>query len=377
MRDDTKFLRSLILLGCCAAACSGGADDGSTTRPGGGSGVTTVPAGDGTTGAPIGDEPTSTTADATASGALSDPGTDTDVDLETGFGTDTGAGATSWPGESGFDGFGCKQVDFLFVIDNSQTMEDEQAALAAAFPKFIATIQTTLTTAEDYHIIVVDTDATTRCTADECAGNNPHDTCNNYACQTDQFDVCDNVLGAGVIHPAGVEASNTLCKPYGSPRWLTHDDAALTDRFACMARVGTAGAPNERPLDAMVAALQPDINGAGGCNEGFLRDDAILVVTFFSDDPNVEDSHTAAQAHAAVLAAKGGDATKVSVLGLIPMQPGCHPNDKPLAGAHWLEFINLFGERGQAAPICAADFDQFFGQAIGIIEQSCALQPPG
>jgi hypothetical protein len=35
--------------------------------------------------------------------------------------------------------------------------------------------------------------------------------------------------------------------------------------------------------DAMIAALSPELNGPGGCNEGFVRDDALLVVVFISD----------------------------------------------------------------------------------------------
>src|SRR5204862_5903779 len=32
---------------------------------------------------------------------------------------------------------GCKKIDFLFVIDNSDSMDDEQANLARSFPGFI------------------------------------------------------------------------------------------------------------------------------------------------------------------------------------------------------------------------------------------------
>lgn len=366
------------------AACSGGEEASGSLS--GGPGPTSLPTGvsasgetdQATDGAPTTDGPAATGGAGTDEAGESSTGDGplTTATTPTTATTDPTASTEPDPGETGFEGYGCTKVDFLFVVDNSQTMEDEQAALAAAFPQFIATIQSTLTTATDYHIIVVDTDGETRCTVQECSGNNPHETCDEYACKHNKFEACDSVFGAGVVHPAGVEASDELCKPYGEPRWLTQDDPQLTDRFACMAKVGTAGAPNERPVDATIAALAPEINAPGGCNAGFLREDAILVVTFFSDDPNVEDTHTPAAAHAAVLAAKGGDATKVSVLGLIPMQPDCTPEQKPTAGAHWLEFINLFGARGKAAPICAADFNQFFAQSIDIIAESCALQPP-
>ena len=61
-------------------------------------------------------------------------------------------------------------------------------------------------------------------------------------------------------------------------------------------------------LDAMVEAVSAPLTGPGGCNAGFLRDDAILVVTFISDDEKIEDLNTAQQTHDALVAAKGGDA---------------------------------------------------------------------
>jgi hypothetical protein len=95
---------------------------------------------------------------------------------------------------------GCQAVDFMFVIDNSISMQDQQNALKAAFPNFIDTIQTTLPTT-DYHIMVVDTDAAGRCGPGMCA----HSTCqeaDQYACGN-QFIECDTIRGAGVTHPAG------------------------------------------------------------------------------------------------------------------------------------------------------------------------------
>ncbi|MFY0536731.1 hypothetical protein [Nannocystis pusilla] len=52
---------------------------------------------------------------------------------------------------------GCKKIDFLFVVDNSGSMADEQANLIASFPGFIDTITNTLS-AKDYHIMAVSTD---------------------------------------------------------------------------------------------------------------------------------------------------------------------------------------------------------------------------
>ena len=47
--------------------------------------------------------------------------------------------------------------------------------------------------------------------------------------------------------------------------------------FQCIAQVGTDGDSSERPMEALIASLSPAMQDAPGCNQGFLRDDAILV----------------------------------------------------------------------------------------------------
>ena len=53
---------------------------------------------------------------------------------------------------------GCKKVDLLFVIDNSGSMEDEQANLIASFPAFIDGIRNQLADTEGYHVGVTTSD---------------------------------------------------------------------------------------------------------------------------------------------------------------------------------------------------------------------------
>ena len=272
---------------------------------------------------------------------------------------------------------GCQQVDFVFAIDNSVSMEGEQAQLTAAFPQFIDTIKNALPT-DDFHIMVVDTDAETRCTPEACAGS-PHETCEGkqgYAC-TGDFSACDTVRGAGVVHPAGAFSSNQLCTLHQGNRYIVKDEPNLVDAFTCIATVGTAGDPSERPVDALVESISQPLVGPGGCNLDFLRDDAILVLTFISDDPNVEDQNSAMQAYESIIAAKGGDTDSTVVLGLIPGNTvGCPNGNKPNAGKHWEEFINLFGERGIMGPVCEDSYNQFFQDAVDIIAETCMLNPP-
>jgi hypothetical protein len=292
-----------------------------------------------------------------------------------------GSGANgSGANGGGSEDSGCTKVDFLFVIDNSVSMKEQQAALIASFPSFMETIQTTLSASSDYHIMVVDTDAETRCTAANCQSGamSAGDLCkqpkNGYAC-ANQFEACDTVMGAGVLHPAGEAASNKLCSFTGGNRYIVEGQTNLVDNFACAAQVGLAGHPSERPMDAMVAAMADDINSPTGCNAGFLRSDAILVISFLSDDPNVEDAGTPDDWYQAVVDAKGGDPEAVVVLGLTPAFDDC--DGKASRGAHWSEFVKLFGDRGLEASICGDDYSPFFEQAVAVIDETCdEFEPP-
>ena len=60
-------------------------------------------------------------------------------------------------------------------------------------------------------------------------------------------------------------------------------------------------------VSAALSACSDAQNGPGGCDEGFLRDDAILVVTFISDDPNKEDTGLPQDWYNAVVTAKKGN----------------------------------------------------------------------
>ncbi|HVI01980.1 MAG TPA: hypothetical protein VM869_24875, partial [Enhygromyxa sp.] len=86
-----------------------------------------------------------------------DPG---DGDPGDGDGDSGGIKLDTLPTDTGVDDGvledGCSKVDFLFVIDNSISMGDEQQNLETSFPEFIATIQSQVV--EDYHVMVVDTD---------------------------------------------------------------------------------------------------------------------------------------------------------------------------------------------------------------------------
>jgi hypothetical protein len=255
------------------------------------------------------------------------------------------------------DASGCKKVDFLFVIDNSASMEDNQAALIASFPGFIDAIKTTLAEVTDYHIMVVDSDDDGRCS---------------------KLDDCDVTRGAGVLHPVGLYSSNKKCPVFGGNRYMLPEEPDLLGTFACVAQVGTAGNPSERPMNGMQEAVSDALNAPDGCNAGFLRDDAILVITILTDDPNYEDMGTPAEWKASVVAAKNGDESAIVIAGLLPKPDlGCSGNGD-IKGAHWQEFVDSWGDHGISGSICEPDYAPFFEQAVSIIADTCEdFNPPG
>ncbi len=361
-------LATLILLAGCG-------DDGENPFASGTSGPTT------TSTAP----PTSSTGEATGSSGLDDTtsstsdtgsssGTDSSSVLDVGFDTEI----TATEGD-----MGCEKIDFLFIIDDSGSMRDEQEALIAAFPGFIGAIRREVQ-GTDHHIMVIDSDENPAHLCEEflegahCDGSNLQPDCSGYECGSiEALDDCSRTLGAGVTHPVGGGASNMDCNFPQGRRYLTSEDDDLDAKFACAARVGVTGNGNEFPVSAAVEAVSEQLGQAGECNEGFLRNDAILVVTLVSDDPEdlmfaPDDDASSGDPQAwydALVAAKGGDAQALAVIGIIPFgDTSCLFGDAETP--NFVDFVQLFGDRGFPASICE-DMVGIFASTIALIDTTC------
>ncbi len=261
---------------------------------------------------------------------------------------------------------GCDAVDFLFVIDNSGSMGTAQDNLVANFPAFIDGIQNTLTDVQSYHVGVVTTDA-----HDGLAPGNPPE------CQQ---------LGALVTQTAGTNSSNATCGPYAEGHNFITEADDLASSFACAAQVGTDGHVFELPMNAMEAAIGEGLGAADACNEGFIRDDALLVVVIISDEADgpgdletVSSTGSPDSWYASVLSAKDDIPENAAALVLTNYPGGpCPPVDEFSDGSNFVEFANLFGDNGFAAGICEPDYGPSFADATAIIEQACEnFVPPG
>jgi hypothetical protein len=130
------------------------------------------------------------------------------------------------------------QVDILWVVDNSESMADEQDALALGFEAFVEELEGANT---DFHLGVVSTD----------------------------------MEGEGG-------------RLIGDPAVITNDDAYV-DLFTDRVRLGGEGSQKEKGLAAALHALSPDL--MPNRNRGFLREDAKLLVVMVSDEDDCSDDN--------------------------------------------------------------------------------------
>lgn len=244
---------------------------------------------------------------------------------------------------------GCQKVDFLFTIDNSGSMGDDQDTLVGNFPAFITGIQSVLGTVDEYQVGIVTTD-----TYDY----------NVAGCQQ---------LGSLVVQTGGSNSSNSTCGPYAAGyNFMTEaDDLAM--EFSCAADVGTVGSATERPMEATVQAVQQVQGGPGQCNEGYLREDSLLVIVIITDEPG-DDSGNATTWFDDIVAARSGIEENIAVVSLINVPGGGCPG----SNANQISaFTNMF-TNGFEAPVCTNDYGPAFQQAIDLIEEACNnFTPPG
>jgi hypothetical protein len=267
---------------------------------------------------------------------------------------------------------GCEgKIDFLFVISRAPGMGYFQAQLLDAFPKFIDTIEAKFADF-DYHIMIVDGDDLWGLST--CDEQCPAQCVPDYPCSYTPT-TCDLMIGAGTVFPAGGDAANKLCKIDGGRRYMTKGQTDLKSTFACAAQVGSSGRPWMG--EALAAALQPGINGPGGCNDGFLRDDALLMVTQIANTFDYPEKPLGSKGTpegwaAAVLKAKHDDPESIVMFSILdPGDPECHPDDRTCKMVKMFPF-HLLADRN------APEYGPAFDLATSLVEEACAdFVPPG
>ena len=169
-----------------------------------------------------------------------------------------------------------RNIDILFVIDDSPSMSDKQTNLKNNFPGFINVLNTIEGGLPNVHIGVVTSDLGTKGAEDSGPGPSIGG-CNaskNGNLQT---------FGAPV---QGQFISDTLNADMMTR--TTNYTGNLSDVFSQMATAGAMGCGFEQTIEAAKRALEPN----NTANAGFIRNDAYLAIIFLTDEDDCSMSHS-------------------------------------------------------------------------------------
>lgn len=354
-------LRSLVAASLIALACNG---PGATTTS-----FTTTPS---VTSRP--DDTSSGEASSTTAGSSSTSTGSSSVEDSSGTSTtDAAFPDMGVQPDFGGDPAGCKgKIDFLFVISRTGLMSWSQDNFVKAFPKFIDTIRGQFDEF-DVHIMVVDSEK--QWTVDQCVDqcNGPCDVAPGYPC-TYSPSACDETVGAGTIYNAGPYTENVPCG-LDEHRYMTAEDLDTPGLFECLARVGTGGGSN-RMGDALVAAVSPGLNDPGGCNEGFIRTDALLMLTMIGPEDGavgIGSQGTWQEWRQAVVNAKAGNESAIVALGIVGSDE-CLPNTNP--NFRLCDLIPSF-PYSRLEHLTLDDYGPAFDKAAEMALDACSLFIPG
>lgn len=168
-----------------------------------------------------------------------------------------------------------RNVDILFVIDNSGSMEGEQNSIAANFSRFTSVLENIEGGLPNIHLGVVSSNAG--------AGGQPADGCGGNG---DNGRLQNAARNPGCSPPSGYFISYEKDED-GNERKNYSD--SLAETFSCIGRLGTQGCGFEQHLEAMRRALDPSVNPE---NAGFLRSDAYLAVIILADEDDCSANHS-------------------------------------------------------------------------------------
>jgi hypothetical protein len=177
-----------------------------------------------------------------------------------------------------------RSIDILFEVDNSVSMQPEQANLVANFPVFINILKGLLGGLPDVHIGVITSDMGAGVAGASITGcGNP----NNGVFVDKVSAATDPVCATALLNPGQHFIASTNA---GAQNNFTGD---ISDVFRCIAQVGTTGCGFEDHLEAVRAALGDPAGDPGHDipvraippnNAGFLRSDAYLAVILITNE---------------------------------------------------------------------------------------------
>jgi len=338
---------------------------------------------------------TSTTSSSNSSGSSTSTSSSGSTSSESGSGAASASGTTVGNVSTldmgpvpdfGGQPIGCQgKIDFLFVISSWYSMKYFQTQLQQAFPAFTAMLADEFADF-DYHIMVVDAgtsallpacDACYDCTGCMKPGCAEYGGPEDYPCKG-PFVVCDVTSGAGVTITGNFDATNKRCDLFGGNRYIVKGEPDPEAMFKCIATVGE-GPKTPVPMTVMQDALQPDMLDDGGCNDGFLRKDALLAVVVLDGLQDSLTPGTPQDWYDALVAAKGGNEEAIVTLVLsndVDLPDGVCKFD-PMIGPNPLRLFAEAAAHGRFESICNDTYVGYLKTMAATIIEQCSLLIPG
>ncbi len=264
---------------------------------------------------------------------------------------DAGEGMGGGPGADGGVGSGgdggalaamCKRVDIVFSIDDSSSMSEEQEVMGTIiFPAFAKKLLEIAPNLEDFRVGVMD--------------------------------ACPKPAN---FHTRGLGGE---CMFQSGKPWMDSKSTKLVDEFACVGAIDSndvecsGSNDDEQPASTIATSLEAPWHAPGGPNEGFLRDNAILVAIAMTDEDEQPVPKATAQEVYDRLVKIKGDVRKVVFLG-IGGQTKCNGPYGSAKDAQVLKEVTALFEaqsRGVFWDICAGSFEEGLAKAIAAIKGAC------
>jgi len=173
-----------------------------------------------------------------------------------------------------------RDIDILFIIDDSPSMLDKQTNLKNNFPNFINVLNTIEGGLPNVHLGVVSSDLGTKGAADAQAGpgigSGPGSCSGSGKSGNLQTNGSTLVTGAYISDTKNPDGTRT-----------TNYSGALGGAFSAIASLGASGCGFEQHIEAAKRALNNN-----PANAGFMRPNAYLALIFIQDEDDCSIAHS-------------------------------------------------------------------------------------
>ncbi len=162
-----------------------------------------------------------------------------------------------------------RNLDLLFMVDNSSSMRLQQANLTTNFPMFMDALKALPGGLPNIHVAVI--------SADMGAGDGSIAGCDTTGGDNGIF----QYTARGTCTATNLQAGHTYISNVGGVANYTGD---ISNVFTCIATLGEQGCGFEHQFASVLRALGADGKPAPLENQGFLRPDALLAIVMLTNE---------------------------------------------------------------------------------------------